>query len=280
MPVQLSRTRPQRIVVQVTDRCNATCRHCAYECADAPKPPIDRELVELFLSAFTRRWGTPKQLGLTGGEPMLFPEVTLQLAKLASARGITVRLMTNASWACNRKAAHDGVLALKAAGVSGLWISAGAFHAEHIAERCHRELAEAAGDLGLHYYANFTYLHPAGEALRSRGLPAVRPTIAWDETTLRLHEAFAREHAQGTHGWTRVWDLGRARALFDALGKGAAHRARRDLGLAANKGIGDLYDLVGLGLHGQVFYREHVIGQTKTARFDRLFAKIHPRTTH
>jgi hypothetical protein len=122
-------------------------------------------------------------------------------------------------------------------------------------------------------YVNFTYLHPRGDALRSRGLPEIDETIESDRRTRTLHLALADTHGSALHGWARIWDLGRAALLFDQLGPVRAARARADLRKAVRLGKGALLDLVGLSVKGEVFFRETVIGASRAGRFGRLLRK-------
>ena len=278
MPDPLSPIRPRRIIVQVTDRCNARCRHCGYHGGERSTGRIDLKSVDAFVEAFTHRWGAPEKSGLTGGEPMLYPGLTRDLIRRIARQGSVVRLLTNASWATSAQEALQGVEKLMKAGLSGFWISAGVFHNEHVPEEFTQHLVFASERLGVPYYLNFTYLHPLEKAVRSRGLPRIDGQIADDVQTLKLHKQFADSHPAGTHGWARVWDIGRASGLIDTLGKAKARRIRKDLARAVEKGEGGLLDLVGLGLGNTVFFRETTLGRSPSGRFTRLLARIHPVT--
>jgi len=209
---------------------------------------------------------------------MLYPGLTRRLIQSMANLGAVVRLLTNASWATSRKTAVREIDKLSAAGLGGFWISAGAFHNEHVPQEYTNHLVSAAEELGTPYYLNFTYIHPLEEAVRSRGIPRIDAAIGDDAHTLTLHKRFADSHPEGTHGWARVWDIGRATELIDALGENRADRVRSDLARAVEKGEGGLLDLVGLGLDQSVFFRETTLGRSPSGRFARLLARIHPAT--
>jgi hypothetical protein len=273
-------TVPRRLILQVTPRCNAACRHCAYDGGDHRRGGLRVELARALVDAFERRWGRPSHAGLTGGEPMLYPRRVLALAGLLASRGAVLRLLTNASWAEQPAETRRRLEELRAAGVAGLWVSASAFHAEYVPSIRVETLLCACAALGLPCYVNFTYLHPRGDAVRDRGLPEIDETIEADRRTLALHRAIASRHPEAGHGWARIWDLGRARALFDALGPRRAASARADLAAAASLGKGALSDLVGLGVGGEVFVHETVVGRSPGGQFARLLRAIHPARAH
>lgn len=241
---------------------------------------MDPTLAAGFLDAFSGRWGTPERLGLTGGEPLLYPGLTEKLIRLCAGRGILVRLLTNASWAQERGATLRRVERLRRAGLSGFWISAGSFHQEWIPFSSVLCLVQVSSNLGIPCYVNFAYLHPRADGVRGRGIPGISQDLSADRETRSIHERFADLNPTGTHGWARVWDIGRGKALLDGLGEPEAGLARADLARAVEKGKGDLVDLVGLGLDSSVFFRETVIGRSPTGRFDRLLSKIYPRSCH
>lgn len=273
----LSACLPRRVILQVTDRCNALCRHCGYPTDGRGSGRLDLELARAFMDAVIWRWGIPEKMGLTGGEPMLYPGLTRSLIRMAHERGILVRLLTNASWVQEPAKARREVCRLLNAGLKGFWVSAGSFHAEGISFSCPRLLSEIASEHGIPCYVNFAYVHPKELGVRGRGIPEIHGDNEADRKTLGLHEVYASAHPGCTHGWARIWDIGRARALIDDLGPIASEQVRQDLARAVQSGKGDLHDLVGLGLNGKVFFREQNIGSTPAGHFDRLLARVFPK---
>lgn len=84
---------PVGVMVELTYRCNLSCRHCYLEGSPPPREPelTTSELLEL-LDGLAEA-GT-LYLGLTGGEPLLRPDLW-EILKGASERGFAPRLFTN-----------------------------------------------------------------------------------------------------------------------------------------------------------------------------------------
>lgn len=268
---------PRRVFVQVTDRCEAACGHCGFDCQPSNKGELSSALMHAFLDAFTRHWGSPSHLALTGGEPMLLPERCLEIAKQVSGQGTLVRLVTSGSWARDEHGANKGLMALRDAGVCGLWLSAGHFIWRNVDEGHTRRVVRAAARAGVPSYLNFTYLRPRKLGMRGKGQVPVDDRISADLETAAAHRRWAAQLPEGCHGWARIWDEGRAQSVIGGLGRELAPLIRMELGKARASGKGALDDLVGLGLDGKVFCGHSEIGLAQTAaEFDALFSLIHP----
>ncbi|MBI3183657.1 MAG: radical SAM protein [Myxococcales bacterium] len=265
---------PRRLILQVTPRCNARCAHCAYGGGPRRHGLMEVGAAAAFLDAFCRLWGAPRYAALTGGEPMLFPERTLTLARLLSARGAAVRLLTNGSWATGMRAARARVEDLRSSGVSGLWVSASAFHQEHVPLARLEMLLEAAAVAGMPCYLAFTFIHPRELGLRGKGEPAVDERVPQDLRSLALLRRLTGRFPFASLGWARLWDLGRARGVFRRLGSALATEVRADLARAAASGEGDLLDLVGLSVNGEVFFRERTLGRARGLNFAAPLAAL------
>src|SRR4051794_26726654 len=76
----------------LTSRCPLACRHCSTDSG-----PRGADLPEEVLTAFVGSFGRsapPEFLLLTGGEPLLRPELVVRLAGLARAAGTRSYLLT------------------------------------------------------------------------------------------------------------------------------------------------------------------------------------------
>lgn len=267
---------PRRVFVQITDRCEAACGHCGFDCQPDNKGELSSTLLYAFLDSFTRRWGQPSHLALTGGEPMLLPERCLEIAKQVSGRGTLVRLVTSGSWARDEHGANKGLVALRDAGVCGLWLSAGHFIWRNVDEGHTRRVVRAAARACVPSYLNFTYLRPRKLGMRGKGRVPVDDRISADVETAAAHRRWAELLPEGGHGWARIWDEGRAQSVIGGLGSELARLIRMELGKARASGKGGLDDLLGLGLDGSVFCGHQHVGFAQTAaEFDEIFSVIH-----
>src|SRR5512135_1802139 len=88
--------RQDSFVFEITQRCNHECLHCY----NAWKNPVDYPMGELGAGETLEMLGKlldetgARLVSLTGGEPMLRPDV-YEIVDSLRARGVTVNLITN-----------------------------------------------------------------------------------------------------------------------------------------------------------------------------------------
>lgn len=241
-----------RVYAQVTDACDAGCAHCGFACGTKGQGLLAVAKLEAFLDDLESQGLRVSHLALTGGEPMLFPDRVVALAKRVRARDICLRLITNAGWAKSRIEAARQVDRLRQAGVSGLWIGTGHFHDAGIPPERTTWAVDAALRAGMACHLNHVYLHPMSAGMRGKGLCEVDERI---EADLRTGETQAVWAAQAedllSHGWARLWDRGRALKLIDDLGSELAAELRCDLARAGRED--PLPSLIGLTWDGRRF---------------------------
>ena len=241
-----------RVYAQVTDVCDAGCAHCGFACGAKGQGLLAVADLEAFLDDLESQGLRVSHLALTGGEPMLFPDRVFALAERVRARDISLRLITNASWAKSSTEAGRLVDRLREAGVSGLWIGAGHFHDAGIPPERTTWAVDAALRAGMACHLNHVYLHPMSAGMRGKGFCEVDKRI---EADMRTAVAQARWAAQAddllSHGWARLWDKGRASRLIDELGPGLAAELRSDLARASREA--PLPTLRGLTWDGRSF---------------------------
>jgi len=170
---------PRLLAWETTRACNLACRHCRAEAR--PTPPPDelspeegRDLVDQLAA-----WTPPPALILSGGEPLLRPDL-LDLAAYGEAKGLRVLVSTNGLLVTAALAR-----ALKAAGVARVSLSLDhpepaahdAFRGAPGAYEALRRAAAYLGEAGLAFQINSTLtaanLDQAGAlAARARDLGA------------------------------------------------------------------------------------------------------------
>jgi hypothetical protein len=95
--------------------CNITCTHCYIESSptnDSLAYFTEADLAP-FLDEVAQLVGKPIEIGFTGGEPFLNPQI-IGLSEMSLARGHRVLILTNAMRPMLRPHMRDGLLALKA----------------------------------------------------------------------------------------------------------------------------------------------------------------------
>ncbi len=259
------------IDVRVTDRCVARCVHCALSASADGREHLSVEIAQRFLEAVTERWGAPSHWCLSGGEPMLYPELVYELARLGRTRGIAPRLSTNGFWAESLDQAQSVVRTLREEGFEHVWISTDSFHAEFVPVQCVHILIEALREERIPFFVNLNYVFPAGEELGGLGLPQIRPRIIADVETLRIHQEVDKAAGDGAHGWCRVMDLGRGRQLIDSLG-GAAKEARAVL--ERHREIIERPQVLELAANGNVIHRCEILGNVNGGEFPKILDQV------
>lgn len=95
--------------------CNITCTHCYIESSPTNDSLVYFTEADLapFLDEVAQLVGKPIEIGFTGGEPFLNPQI-IALSEMSLARGHRVLILTNAMRPMMRPHMRDGLLALKA----------------------------------------------------------------------------------------------------------------------------------------------------------------------
>ena len=95
--------------------CNITCTHCYIESSPTNDSLVYFTEADLapFLDEAAQLAGEPIEIGFTGGEPFLNPQI-IGLLEMSLARGHRVLILTNAMRPMMRPRMREGLLALKA----------------------------------------------------------------------------------------------------------------------------------------------------------------------
>src|SRR5439155_26610893 len=129
--------RPNYLSFAGTYQCNLSCPHC---CVPIEWPDrLDIDVAVRFLED-AAAYGIGI-LGLTGGEPFLYPEFVHTVCRRAAELGFRFdKIMTNGVWHGNRQHLEETLGTLAATGFSGkLGLSVDKFHGirtERLAEFC------------------------------------------------------------------------------------------------------------------------------------------------
>ena len=139
---------PDVLGVLLTSRCNITCRHC---CNDSHPQRTDvRPFHEIArIISMARDVPSIKEVGISGGEPFLFPALLLRVVQAAAAEGLTSSVTTNGFWGRAPKRNASLLCTLRDAGLRAVHISTSVFHQEFIDTRTVGGAAESALDAGL-----------------------------------------------------------------------------------------------------------------------------------
>ncbi|GAB4590128.1 radical SAM protein [Nocardia sp. IFM 10818] len=139
------------LAVHITNRCPLTCAHCITD--SSPRARGDLSSVQVDAAI---RSAAPYVDGVcvTGGEPMLLPELALDAIRLTRKLGLRASMVTSGFWARGPRAAEGIIKRLAQAGLHKLAVSFDQYHliqptADYIGEDTLRHLLRAAVGSGM-----------------------------------------------------------------------------------------------------------------------------------
>jgi len=132
----------------VTDKCNFTCRHCCNESQPHNSAVLELADIQRCIDE-AGQIGSFREVGISGGEPFLFPSYLADIIKHASDRGFSVQVTTNCFWARSEEKARSLLTSLQSSGLTCINISVSEFHLEHNTPSRLYNAARAAIDLGI-----------------------------------------------------------------------------------------------------------------------------------
>ena len=142
------------MAIMLTRKCNMSCAHCSVE--SSPKingEPSDEELMESVRAAHEN--GVRSVL-LTGGEPMLRPQIVFDLLDQARELGMMTALTSNGFWGKSPEKAEQTVARLQDAGLRLLTISYDRYHADYQGSAPAVNIARAATKAKLGFNVSIT----------------------------------------------------------------------------------------------------------------------------
>lgn len=113
------------LAVHVTNRCPLTCAHCITDSSPRARGDLSWEQVEAAVQS-----AAPYVDGvcITGGEPLLLPELALASIELTRSLGLRSSIVTSGYWARDDNKATKIVKQLTAAGLDKLAVSFDQYH--------------------------------------------------------------------------------------------------------------------------------------------------------
>lgn len=119
------------IVINLTQKCNAKCAHCCFECLPNSSNYLTDDEIEKIVF-YAESHDDVKVVSLTGGEALLRKNKVLEIIQRLSLAGKETTLISNAFWATTEAVTERILSELKLAGLNYLTISYDDYHAEYI----------------------------------------------------------------------------------------------------------------------------------------------------
>ena len=149
----------QRLAINLTLRCNIACAHCIVESSPRRRETLTGDEVRTALLDGRRRG--KRHVTFSGGEVFLHAPMMCEAIAFATDHGYVVDVETNAFWAKTAAAATARLKPFVDAGISGLSLSADAYHVKYFPVDRPINAARAARSYGLVTEMNFC---PSSEA--------------------------------------------------------------------------------------------------------------------
>lgn len=152
--------------INMTYQCSAACDHCRFACRRAPREAVDAEVALGCIRTLKQLHGLDTVV-LLGGEPGLFPDLTITLAREARKLALAVRVETNASYATSPAAARRFLEPLCRDGAR-ICFSLDAFHEQFIPPARVEQAMRVCDELGGRYSIESAYLGRQGDPAADR----------------------------------------------------------------------------------------------------------------
>ncbi|MGC8491830.1 MAG: radical SAM protein [Syntrophobacteraceae bacterium] len=135
--------------ILLTDRCNISCDHCIIRAKKSGGLLFDVTYLDNLLEGLL--YANIPYLGITGGEPLLYPELLKTICKELQNIGITSIVASNAFWASSYMEATKTVCFLKNVGVKKLIMSVDDYHMKYIPLKNISNAVNASNEYKLEY---------------------------------------------------------------------------------------------------------------------------------
>ena len=137
----------ESVGIVLTDKCNARCRMCCSGLTEVKNSlkTISREDLDLILGQI-RDCSQIGQVGVTGGEPMLYPSMVEHILDFDFGREVKIGLKTNGFWGRDPKRARSFLTRYRNR-LSNISFSYDEFHREYISLDSIKAIIDIANEL-------------------------------------------------------------------------------------------------------------------------------------
>lgn len=116
----------------LTDRCNAACDVCCFQCSPRNTFVMDKETIKRYIDE-AASMGTAGAISYTGGECLLYPDLLMELTSYAKEKyGLTSHVVSNGFWAADYAKGKALMTRLKESGLSEVRLSADTYHQKFV----------------------------------------------------------------------------------------------------------------------------------------------------
>ena len=134
------------IAFQLTRKCNAKCKICCESSSSQLRDKLDTDVILKSINAI-KNVESIRNIAVTGGEPFLYPDDVLSIARLCKETGRLFTIITNAFWCVSYSHALSVLSQLKENNLASCVVSADASHQEYIPIEYVKFFLRACSDL-------------------------------------------------------------------------------------------------------------------------------------
>ncbi|WP_158369647.1 radical SAM protein [Cellulosimicrobium cellulans] len=166
------------IAITIDSRCNARCAHCCFSCSPRSEDRLsDDRIRALVAEALDSK--DVDEVGLSGGEALLRPDLVFEIIRAVSGAGKRSTLVTNGFWGQTPASARSQLERLRSAGLSSMTVSYDDFHAAFVPVRRIRNILDANKHVELPCMLNLavTRTHTADALLAELGESVLRTRV-------------------------------------------------------------------------------------------------------
>ncbi len=151
-----------------TQKCNIKCDHCINESGLEKTSKIELSSALSVIDAAEK--AGVEQIGITGGESLLYLKEMLEIISFSNNKGLTTKLISNGFWGSSLQRAKEMLLLLENAGLKNLNISTDEFHLKFIPNKSIMNIFDAARSISsinfilrVAYSGNYSFFDFIGE---------------------------------------------------------------------------------------------------------------------
>ena len=139
----------QEIVFVLTDRCNASCDVCCFQCSPKRSFLMDESVMRRYIDEASQL-GTVERIGFSGGEALLYPDLLKRTMRYAKeTHGFQSTLVSNGFWAADYQKGLALMKELKDCGLNGIRLSTDCFHQKYVSPKTFRNALRILHETGL-----------------------------------------------------------------------------------------------------------------------------------
>ena len=166
-----------QVVFVFTDRCNAACDVCCFQCSPERSFVMDESVMTRYIDEASQL-GTIETIAFSGGEALLYPDLLKRVMRYAKETyGFQSSLVSNGFWAADYQKGLALMKELKECGLTGIRLSADCFHQKYVSPETFRKALRILNETEL--LDDISVMETIGGTNIRTVIESLRPEIYW-----------------------------------------------------------------------------------------------------